>query len=145
MNKCFKQKLTVLPEKSVSWKKYAQKRPILCARIWVTWLWKAIDAKPLTPGRVLGYFWLIWGVTVQTRCVRSVASKLNPSNFFLFCAEIGEKWIFRVRTGQFFGAIIQGIFKRTQDSEKSIWFVLLSLHFEVIAAQNETIGSKLVA
>ena len=60
-NMCNKnrQKLTVWPGKLILCKKTPQKRLFLCARIWVTWLWNDLDAKPLTPAevalKILGY------------------------------------------------------------------------------------------
>ena len=30
------------------------KKAVLWIRIWITWLWKALDVKPLTPGQALG-------------------------------------------------------------------------------------------
>ena len=48
---------------------FVQKTPQIwlfwCARIWVTWIWKALDAKPLTPGQPLGCTWKLWGLTLQ--------------------------------------------------------------------------------
>ena len=38
-------------------------------RIWVTWLWKALDVKLLTPGQILG-IWVMWkvgGITIECK------------------------------------------------------------------------------
>ena len=48
-----RQKLTVWPGKSI-FCKTPQKRLFLCARVGVTWFWKDLDAKQLTPGQLLG-------------------------------------------------------------------------------------------
>ena len=47
-------------------KKTPQKPLLLCAWIWFTWLWKDLDAKPLTPGQLLGCPWKLWGTMLQT-------------------------------------------------------------------------------
>ena len=41
-------------------------------RIWVTWLWRDLDAKRLTQGQLLGWPWKVWGITLQTSYVGSV-------------------------------------------------------------------------
>ena len=40
-------------------------------RIWVTWLWKALDVKLLTPGQILG-IWVMWKVGgIKIECKRA--------------------------------------------------------------------------
>ena len=62
---CFRQKLTIWPGKFVLSKKIPQSGLFLCARIWVTWLWKALDAEPVTPGQLQWYPWNLTGMTAQ--------------------------------------------------------------------------------
>ena len=61
-----RQQLTVWPGKLILCKKNTYKTFFVCARIWVTWLWKDLDAKRLTPGQLLGCPWKLWGITLQT-------------------------------------------------------------------------------
>ena len=44
----------------------------MCAQIWVSLLWKALDAQPLTEGQPLWYPLDFTGVTVQMRKVSSI-------------------------------------------------------------------------
>ena len=55
---CLRQILTVWRGKFVSSMKTPQNGLFLCARIWVTWLWKALKAKPWHQVN-----FLTWGVT----------------------------------------------------------------------------------
>ena len=52
---------------------FAKKTPqnclFWCTRIWVAWLWKALDGKRLTPGQLQAYPWKLGGMTVQTSYV----------------------------------------------------------------------------
>ena len=68
---CYGQKLTVGQEN----------RLFLCARIWVTSLWKALDAKQLTPGQLQAYPWKLWGITVQTSYVGGHQNCASQPNF----------------------------------------------------------------
>ena len=65
----YRQQLTVWPGKSILCKKTPHFRLFWWTRIWVTWLWKDLDAKRLTPGQLLGCPWKLWGITLQTSYV----------------------------------------------------------------------------
>ena len=79
-------KLTVWQGKLILCQKTHQKRLFLCARIGVTWLWKDLDAKPLTAGQLLGCPWKLWGITLQTSYVEGRWHKnwahMSPLHFF---------------------------------------------------------------
>ena len=64
-----RQQLTVRPGKSTLCKKTPYFRLFWWTRIWVTWLWKDLNAKPLTSGQLLGCPWKLWGITLQTSYV----------------------------------------------------------------------------
>ena len=56
--KCYKKSDRSQDARKRVCQKTPQKRLFLCARIWVTWLWKDLDAKPLTAGvalKTMGY------------------------------------------------------------------------------------------
>ena len=63
-----RQQLTVWSGKSILCQKTPHFRLFWWAQIWVTWLWKDLDAKRLTPGQLLGWPWKLWGITLQTSC-----------------------------------------------------------------------------
>ena len=50
-----RQQLTVWPGKSILCQKIPHFRLFWWTQIWVTWLWKDLDAKRLTPGQLLGW------------------------------------------------------------------------------------------
>ena len=55
----------------------------MCARIWVSILWKALDAQPLTEGQPLWYPLDFTGVTVQMRKVSGMKiERIAPVYFF---------------------------------------------------------------
>ena len=122
-------------------------------RIWVTWFWKDLYAKLLTPGQPLGPPWKLWGITLQTsyvegRCHQNWAHT-SPLHFFTVrTRKFAKKWfggkVLRTRkisTGRFFGAGTHGILTHSGFRKYSRlgWPSLL---FEVIAAQSEVIGQK---
>ena len=133
--------------------KYPQKWLFWCARIWVTWLWKDLDARPLTSGHFLGCPWKLWGITLQTSymegrlhqnwahtsllhflvCVHGTLRK----SYFLGKALCTQKF----STEKFFWAATLGILTLSVFKKCSrYWW--LSLRFEVIAAQSEVTGQK---
>ena len=64
-----RQQLIVWPGKSILCKKTPHFHLFWWTQIWVTWLWKDLDAKRLTPGQLQAYPWKLWGMTVQTSYV----------------------------------------------------------------------------
>ena len=80
-------------------KKTPVRRLFLCARIGVTWLWKDLDAKPLTPGQLLGCPWKLWGITLQTSYVEGRWHQnwahTSPLHFFTVgTRKFAKKWFF---------------------------------------------------
>ena len=65
----------------------------LCAQIWVSIIWKALDAQLLTAGQLLWYPLDFTGVTVQMRKVSDMKiERIAPVYFLLvFCTEFDEK------------------------------------------------------
>ena len=98
-----------------------------CAWSWVTWLWKALDAKPLTPGQF---------------------QRLSFDTFSPSVHGIGEKnnlFDETLRTRKFSTGFFLGLVPtKFRGFRKSICFEFLSLRFEVIAAQSKTIETKWV-
>ena len=46
-------------------------------KIGITSIWEDLEDKLLTPGELLGYFWLPWGITVYSKyiyCIRNASS-----------------------------------------------------------------------
>ena len=84
---CFRQILTVWPGKFVSSKKTPQNGLFLCARIWVTWLWKALKAKPWHQVN-----FLTWGVTrydiIYTIPIKKIAIEWSVFGLFLVISEV---------------------------------------------------------
>ena len=83
-----------------------QKTPHVClfwwTRIWITWLWKDLDAKPLTPGQLLGWPWKLWGITLQTSYVKGRWHQnwahTSPLQFFTVGArKFAKNWLFWVK------------------------------------------------
>ena len=67
--KCFSRKLAVWPKKT-----FYEKTP-QNGLFSDTWLWKALDVKPLTPGQVLGN-WVMWKVGgIKVKCTRKLAKR----------------------------------------------------------------------
>ena len=94
-----RQQLTVWPGKSILCKKTPQKWLFLCARIWVTWLWKDLGAKPLTLGQLQRCPWKLWGITLQTSYVEGRWHQnwahTSPLHCFSVCArKFAKKWFF---------------------------------------------------
>ena len=150
-----RQQSTVWLGKSILCKKTPQKLLFLCARIWVTWLWKDLDAKPSKPGQQLGWPWNLWGIMLQTSYVEGCWHQnwvhTSPLHFFIECARkfkkksdfLGKTLCTRkFSTGKFFGASTHGILTYS-GFRKCNCFGWPSLRFEVTVAQNEVIGQKL--
>ena len=138
---CCRQQLTILPGKSI----LCKETPHFClfwwTRIWVTWLWKDLDAKRLTPGQLLGWPWKLWGITLQTSYVEGRWHQnwahTSPLHFFTVETQIfAKKSDFLGKTGKFFGAGTHSGFRKYSR------FGWPSLCFEVIAAQSEVVGKN---
>ena len=153
---CCRQKLTFLPGKLIFCnKKTPPNRLFLCARTWVTWLWKAQDAKRLTPGQLQAYLWKLLGMTVQTSYVggrHKNWAHTSPQHFFsVGTQKLAKKWTFLVKrsvpkkisTGKCFGASTHRILSLTHSGfRKYSQFRWPSLRLEVIAAQSEVKGKN---
>ena len=80
-------------------KKTPLKRLFLCARFGVTWLWKDLEAKRLTPVQLLGWPWKLWGITLRTSCVEGRWHQnwahTSPLHCFSVCEQkFANKWFF---------------------------------------------------
>ena len=53
---------------------------------------KALDAKPLMPGQLLGYPWKVGYDGLNELCGRSLASKLSAQRFNTFLASLHGNW-----------------------------------------------------
>ena len=114
---------------------------------WVTWLWKDLDAKPLTPGQLLGYPWKL----AMWRVGGTKIERTRACHIFLVCVHGNsrKKCFFGVKRSvpeNFQPEIFLGLppaeFLRTQDLENYARLGWPSLRFEVIAAKSEVIGQK---
>ena len=83
------------PENLFRPKKTPQNGLFWWAQIWVTELWKAMDAKRLTPGQLEAYPWKLWGRTIQTNYVggrwHQNWAYTSPQHFFRRDTKIDEK------------------------------------------------------
>ena len=83
-------------------KKTPQNRRFWCARIWVTWLWKALDAKRLTTGQLQAFPWKLWGMTVQASYVgirwHQNWAHMSSQHFFMSVHENWRKCVFFCKT-----------------------------------------------
>ena len=119
-------------------------RLFLCARIWVTWLWKALDGKRLTPGQLQAYPWKLGGMTVQTSYVggrwHQNWAHTSPQHFFMSVHGNWRKGVFfrtqKFWRGNFFGASTHWILTHS-GFRKYSWFCWPNLRFKVMAAQSE--------
>ena len=148
-----RQNLTVRPGKSILCKKTPHFRLFWWTRTWVTWLWKDLNTKQLTPDQLLGWPWKLCGITLQTSYVEGWWHQnwahTSPLHFFTVrTRKFAKKWFWgkalrthKLSTGRFFGAGTHGILTHSGFRKYSRlgWPSLL---FEVIAAQSEVIGQK---
>ena len=126
----FRQKLTRWPGKFVLSKKTPQNGLFWWTQIWVTELWKALDAKRLTPGQLEAYPWKLWGMAVQTSYSGGRWHQKPTTFFSVGTQNLAKKWFFgktlrtrKLLTGKFFGAGTHGTESlRTQDSENIVGF-----------------------
>ena len=105
---CHRQKLTVWPVKLLS-KKYPGKHRKSWTTFQIGWLWRALEAKLMTPGQLLGYPWKLWGKTVQTSYVDFSGIKIEPDIFFAH--EQGNQWkriFFTLKRREILGWVIKG-------------------------------------
>ena len=76
---CYRPKLTVwLGKLILSTKKHLKS----WTTFWKGWLWRVLDAKPMTPGRLLGPPWKLWGITVQTSYWEGQSVGTRANTFF---------------------------------------------------------------
>ena len=117
---CYRPKLTVwLGKLILSTKKHLKS----WTTFWKGRLWRVLEAKPMTPGQLLGPPWKLWGITAQTSYWegRSVGTRADP---FLGYGQ-GNQWktglfckLLRIRKfsmGKCFGASAHGILRHEKN------------------------------
>ena len=65
------QMLTVLPVKLFFYKKSPKYGLFRATRFWLSWLWKELEAEPVTSGQHLGHPWNVWDITLQMSYVEA--------------------------------------------------------------------------
>ena len=116
---CYRPKLTVwLGKLILSTKKHLKS----WTTFWKGRLWRVLEAKPMTPGQLLGPPWKLWGITAQTSYWegRSVGTPIlflgygqgNQWKTGLFCKLLR---IQKFSMGKCFGASAHGILRHEKN------------------------------